>query len=80
VNGFEPQVWVGTLTEKDHEVVRCAMQTVGAAELAHRPVGELSDGELCADIFDSARRFALSPGVIRGRSDQQPISAIDSCP
>jgi ABC-type cobalamin/Fe3+-siderophores transport system ATPase subunit len=51
VNEFEPQVWAGMLTEKDHEVVRRAMQTVGAAELAHRPVGELSDGELCADIL-----------------------------
>jgi ABC-type cobalamin/Fe3+-siderophores transport system ATPase subunit len=80
VNEFELQVWGGTLTEKDHEVVRRAMQTVGAAELAHRPVGELSDGELCADIFDSARRFAPSPGVIRGGSDQHPISAIDSSP
>jgi ABC-type cobalamin/Fe3+-siderophores transport system ATPase subunit len=60
VNGFEPQVWAGMLTEKDHEVIRWAVQTVGAAELAHRLVGELSDGELCADIFDSARRFAPS--------------------
>jgi ABC-type cobalamin/Fe3+-siderophores transport system ATPase subunit len=63
----------------NHEVVRWAMQTVGAAELAHRPVGELSDGELCNYIFDSAHRFAPSPGVIRG-SDQHPILAIDSCP
>ena len=69
MNGFEPQVWAGMLTEKDHEVIRWAVQTVGAAELAHRPVGELSDGELCADIFDSARRFAPSPGGIRDRSD-----------
>jgi iron complex transport system ATP-binding protein len=33
------------LTEKDHEVIRWTMQTVGAAELGRRSVDELSDGE-----------------------------------
>ena len=37
--------WAGTLTEHDHQVVKDSIETAGAAELAHRPVGELSDGE-----------------------------------
>ncbi len=37
--------WAGTLTEHDHQVVKDSIKTAGAAELAHRPVTELSDGE-----------------------------------
>jgi iron complex transport system ATP-binding protein len=37
--------WRGKLTSKDEEVVRWAINAVGATALAHRPVNELSDGE-----------------------------------
>lgn len=37
--------WSGTLTAKDHEAVRWALETVAAAEFSERNVAELSDGE-----------------------------------
>jgi iron complex transport system ATP-binding protein len=37
--------WTGQLTNKDHEVIRWAMNAVGAEEFAARNVVELSDGE-----------------------------------
>jgi iron complex transport system ATP-binding protein len=37
--------WRGTLTAADEAIVREAMTLAGAAELASRPIGELSDGE-----------------------------------
>ncbi len=37
--------WAGTLTAKDHDVIKKSILAAGAAELAHRPVSELSDGE-----------------------------------
>jgi iron complex transport system ATP-binding protein len=54
--------WAGTLKEKDHEVVRWAMQTVGAAELARRSVDELSDGERQKVMV--ARALAQEPQVM----------------
>ncbi len=37
--------WRGQLTSKDEEIVRWAINAVGATTLARRPVNELSDGE-----------------------------------
>jgi iron complex transport system ATP-binding protein len=54
--------WAGTLTEQDHDVVRWAMQTVGAQDLAHRPVGELSDGERQKVMV--ARALAQEPEIM----------------
>ncbi len=54
--------WAGTLTEQDHDVVRWAMQTVGAQDLVHRPVGELSDGERQKVMV--ARALAQEPEVM----------------
>jgi iron complex transport system ATP-binding protein len=54
--------WAGTLTEQDHDVVRWAIQTVGAQDLAHRPVGELSDGERQKVMV--ARSLAQEPEVM----------------
>jgi iron complex transport system ATP-binding protein len=54
--------WSGTLTDQDHDVVRRAMQTVGAEDLAHRPVGELSDGERQKVMV--ARALAQEPEVM----------------
>jgi iron complex transport system ATP-binding protein len=54
--------WAGTLTDKDHDVVRWAIQTVGAQDLAHRPVGELSDGERQKVMV--ARALAQEPEVM----------------
>lgn len=54
--------WAGTLTEQDHDVVRWATQTVGAEDLAHRPVGELSDGERQKVMV--ARALAQEPEVM----------------
>jgi iron complex transport system ATP-binding protein len=54
--------WAGNLTEQDHDVVRRAMQMVGAQDLAHRPVGELSDGERQKVMV--ARALAQEPEVM----------------
>jgi iron complex transport system ATP-binding protein len=44
--GRQPHTdWRGVLTRRDHEIVRRALEAVGALELAGRPVAELSDGE-----------------------------------
>jgi iron complex transport system ATP-binding protein len=37
--------WSGRMTQRDLDVVRWAMDAVGASALAHRNLGELSDGE-----------------------------------
>ena len=37
--------WLGKMTEKDQRAVETALVTTGADQLAHRNVGELSDGE-----------------------------------
>ncbi len=37
--------WAGTLNDRDHEVIRWALQTTGAGEFAARNIAELSDGE-----------------------------------
>lgn len=37
--------WTGNLSQKDEDVVRWAVQAVGAAHLATRKIAELSDGE-----------------------------------
>lgn len=40
------QRWVGRISASGHEQGREALRAVGAEHLAHRPVGELSGGEL----------------------------------
>ncbi len=37
--------WRGSLTARDHAVIRESLAAVGAEGLAHRPLSELSDGE-----------------------------------
>jgi iron complex transport system ATP-binding protein len=50
------------LTDQDHDMVRWAIQTVGAQDLAHRPVGELSDGERQKVMV--ARALAQEPEIM----------------
>lgn len=54
--------WMGTLTAGDELVVRRAIAAVGAVELAHRQVHELSDGERQRVMI--ARALAQEPAVI----------------
>ena len=54
--------WDGRLSPADEEVVRWAMEAVGARELAARSVGELSDGE--RQKVTIARALAQEPAVL----------------
>ena len=54
--------WDGRLSATDEEVVRWAMEAVGARELAARSVGELSDGE--RQKVTIARALAQEPAVL----------------
>lgn len=54
--------WLGHLAEADHEAVAEALATVGAADLAHRQVAELSDGE--RQKVWIARALAQEPTVM----------------
>ena len=54
--------WSGGLTENDQTVVHWALGAVGAAQLAHRPVLELSDGERQKVLI--ARALAQEPRLI----------------
>ncbi len=54
--------WTGKLKPRDEKAVRWAIQTVGAADLAHRNVGELSDGERQKVMI--ARALAQEPLLI----------------
>ena len=54
--------WAGRLTPKDHEVVRRSIEAVGAEDLAHRPINELSDGERQKVMV--ARALAQEPSVM----------------
>ena len=54
--------WAGTLTERDHQIIRTSIAATGAAELAHRLVGELSDGERQKVMV--ARALAQEPQVL----------------
>ncbi|NPV06790.1 MAG: ABC transporter ATP-binding protein [Anaerolineae bacterium] len=54
--------WSGRLTARDEEVVRWAIEKVGAAPLAHRSVGELSDGERQKVMI--ARALAQEPRLL----------------
>jgi iron complex transport system ATP-binding protein len=54
--------WTGKLTERDHNVVRRALAQVGAEDLAHRYVGDLSDGERQRVML--ARALAQEPRMI----------------
>jgi cobalamin transport system ATP-binding protein len=54
--------WSGRLTDLDHERVAWALSTVGAEDLAPRPVSELSDGERQKVML--ARALAQEPRVM----------------
>ena len=54
--------WDGSLSPADEEVVRWAMDAVGARDLAARSVGELSDGERQKVMI--ARALAQEPAVL----------------
>ena len=54
--------WDGRLSPHDEEVVRWAMEAVGARELAARSAGELSDGE--RQKVTIARALAQEPAVL----------------
>ena len=54
--------WDGRLSQEDEEVVRWAIDAVGARDLAGRSVGELSDGERQKVMI--ARALAQEPAVL----------------
>ncbi len=54
--------WTGTLTAHDENVIRWAVESVGAAHLAERQVAHLSDGE--RQKFLIARALAQEPAVM----------------
>ena len=54
--------WDGRLSSEDEEVVRWAIDAVGARDLAARSVGELSDGERQKVMI--ARALAQEPAVL----------------
>lgn len=54
--------WVGRLREEDRQVVERSLEAVGAVDLAHRPVSELSDGERQKVLI--ARALAQEPAVM----------------
>jgi iron complex transport system ATP-binding protein len=54
--------WSGKLTDRDHEVVWDCIRRVGAEELAHRHVGDLSDGERQRVMM--ARALAQEPRMM----------------
>ena len=54
--------WAGTLGKKDHEVIQWAIHAVGADELAHRNVNDLSDGERQKVMM--ARALAQEPRMM----------------
>lgn len=54
--------WSGRLTPQDEEIVRWAIRSVGATDLAPRPVQELSDGERQKVMI--ARALAQEPLLV----------------
>ncbi|MEM8487103.1 MAG: ABC transporter ATP-binding protein [Bacteroidota bacterium] len=54
--------WSGTLVDKDHDVIQWAIQAVGAEELAHRNISDLSDGERQKVMM--ARALAQEPRMM----------------
>lgn len=54
--------WTGRLTKTDHERIAWAIQTVGAEDLAHRVLTQLSDGERQKVMV--ARALAQEPEVM----------------
>lgn len=61
--GRYPHVnWAGQLSAADRTIVRDAIFAVGAAQLAHRDINELSDGE--RQRFMIARALAQNPAIL----------------
>ncbi|MXV94772.1 MAG: ABC transporter ATP-binding protein [Gemmatimonadetes bacterium] len=54
--------WSGRLTDRDHEVIRECLERVGAQDLAHRYVSDLSDGERQRVMM--ARALAQEPRLM----------------
>lgn len=54
--------WVGRLTDRDHRVVRWALESTGSAPFSERFVGELSDGERQRVVV--SRALAQEPRVL----------------
>ena len=54
--------WSGRLREEDHRVIRAAIESVGAQDLAGRPFHELSDGERQKVMM--ARALAQEPKLL----------------
>lgn len=54
--------WAGTLTEKDHKIIRDSLEVVGATEFSNRNVSELSDGERQKIMV--ARALAQEPRIL----------------
>ncbi len=54
--------WTGKLSDRDEEIVRLAIDKVGARSLAHRSVDELSDGERQKIMI--ARALAQEPRLV----------------
>ncbi|MBC7811577.1 MAG: ABC transporter ATP-binding protein, partial [Burkholderiales bacterium] len=54
--------WSGALTAHDEDVIQWALKAVGAAALANRSVGELSDGERQKALI--ARALAQEPALM----------------
>lgn len=54
--------WAGRITPQDEEVIRWAIQAAGAEYLAHRSMGELSDGERQKVMI--ARALAQQPQLM----------------
>ncbi len=54
--------WSGKLTDHDHEVIRECIERVGAQDLAHRYVSDLSDGERQRVMM--ARALAQEPRLM----------------
>jgi iron complex transport system ATP-binding protein len=54
--------WSGALSEHDEQIVQWAIESVGATKLAHRNIGELSDGERQKVMI--ARALAQEPALM----------------
>lgn len=84
--------WSGALTERDHAAVRTAIERVGATDLSHRYVADLSDGErqrvmmaraLAQEprlmLLDEVTAFLDLPGRVRAMRLLQRLARESGC-